>query len=70
MSELQLAGEAFREEVSKAIAAQPDVRSYVAKLESQYDEARTEKDEMPTGSDMVDEIEEFLRSQSGGQEAP
>lgn len=70
MSELQLAGEAFKEEVSKAIANQPDVKSYVAKLESQYDAARTEGEVLPTGSDMVDEIEEFLRSQSGEHESP
>ena len=69
MSELRLAGEAFQEEVSKAIAKQPDVRSYVTRLENQYDEARSESEEMPTGSDMVNEIEKFLRSQSGGQDS-
>ena len=70
MSELGLAGEAFQEEVSKAIAKQPDVKSYVSRLETQYDESVTASGEMPTGSDMVNEIEEFLRSQSGGPENP
>tara|TARA_B100001123_G_scaffold130004_1_gene151012 strand:- start:90 stop:974 length:885 start_codon:yes stop_codon:yes gene_type:complete len=70
MSELGLAGEAFQEEVSKAIAKQPDVKSYVSRLETQYDESVTASEEMPTGSDMVNEIEEFLRSQSGGPENP
>ena len=69
MSELRLAGEAFQEEVSKAIAKQPDVSSYVTRLETQYDEARSESEDMPTGSDMVNEIEKFLRSQSGGQDS-
>ena len=68
MSELGLAGEAFQEEVSKAIAKQPDVKSYVSRLETQYDESVTASEEMPTGSDMVNEIEEFLRSQTGGPE--
>jgi len=70
MSELGLAGEAFQEEVSKAIAKQPDVKSYVSRLETQYDESVTASEEMPTGSDMVNEIEEFLRSQTGGPENP
>ena len=69
MSELRLAGEAFQEEVSKAIAKQPDVSSYVTRLQTQYDEARSESEDMPTGSDMVNEIEKFLRSQSGGQDS-
>ena len=68
MSELGLAGEAFQEEVSKAIAKQPDVKSYVSRLETQYDESVTASEEMPTGSDMVHEIEQFLRSQTGGTE--
>ena len=68
MSELGLAGEAFQEEVSKAIAKQPDVKSYVSRLETQYDESITASEEMPTRSDMVYEIEEFLRSQTGGPE--
>ena len=70
MTELSLAGEAFQDEVSKAIAKQPDVKSYVSRLETQYDESITASEEMPTGSDMVHEIEEFLRSQSGGPETP
>ena len=70
MSELGLAGEAFQEEVSKAIAKQPDVKSYVSRLETQYDESVTASEEMPTGRDMVNEIEEFLRSQTGGPENP
>ena len=68
MSELGLAGEAFQEEVSKAIANQPDVKSYVSRLETQYDESVTESEEIPTGTDMVHEKEQFLRSQTGGTE--
>ena len=68
MSELGLAGEAFQEEVTKAISNQPEVKSYVTKLEYQYDDSVGEPDDMPTGTDMVQEIEEFLRSQSSGPE--
>ena len=66
--ELELAGEAFQTEVTKAIKKQPDVTSYVSKLENQYDKSKTDTQEMPTGPDMVHEIEAFLKSQSGGQE--
>ncbi len=66
--ELELAGEAFQTEVTKAIKKQPDVTSYVSKLETQYDQSKVNTQEMPTGPDMVHELEEFLKSQSGGHE--
>ena len=69
MSELELAGQAFQEEVTKAISNQPEVKSYVTKLEHQYDESAREPDDMPTGTDMVHEIEELWRSQSSGPES-
>ena len=65
MNELFLAGEAFQQEVTRAINKQPDVKSYVSKLESQYDKENKVTSEMPNGKDMVEEIEEFLRSQTG-----
>ena len=65
MNELFLAGEAFQQEVTRAINKQPDVKSYVSKLESQYDKEHKVTSEMPNGKDMVEEIEEFLRSQTG-----
>ena len=65
MNELFLAGEAFQQEVTRAINKQPDVQSYVSKLESQYDKEHKVTSEMPNGKDMVEEIEEFLRSQTG-----
>ena len=68
MSELDLAGQAFKEEISNAISKQPEVSSYVTRLESQYDEANGSQNDMPTGTDMVEEIENFLKSQSSGQE--
>ena len=47
-----------------AISKQPDVKSYVSKLEAKYDENVISIPDMPTGTDMVKEIEDFLRSQS------
>jgi len=67
MSELQLSGKAFTSEVTRAISKQPDVNSYVTKLEGQYDKDLSQAEDMPTGTDMVMELEKYLRSQSGGQ---
>ena len=64
LKELELAGEAFGEDVSKAIAKRSDVSAYVSKLERRYDASRRPEDEeMPEPDDMVRELERFLRSQ-------
>ena len=63
LQELKLSGEAFDEEVAKAIAKQDDVTSYVTRLEQRYDKAHKPEDDMPSPDDMVRELEEFLKSQ-------
>ena len=63
LQELKLSGEAFDEEVAKAIAKQDDVTSYVTRLEQRYDKAHQPEDAMPSPDDMVRELEEFLKSQ-------
>ena len=66
LEELYLAGQAFGEDVSKAINSQSDVGAYVSKLERRYDAARQpEEEEIPEPGDMVRELEDFLRSQRG-----
>ncbi len=73
MEELLLAGEAFEDEVSKAIDKEQDVVSYVRRLEQRHDEAHEPSGDIPSPGDMVMEIEEFLKSQrhgpDGGQES-
>ena len=64
LEELYIAGNAYQEEVDKVIAKQPDVSSYVRRLERRYDEARTATEEIPSPETMVQELENFLRSQS------
>ena len=64
LKELDLAGEAFEEDVTKALEKRSDVRSYAARLERRYDAAHRRDDgEMPEPDDMVRELERFLRSQ-------
>ena len=65
LEELRLAGEAYQDEVNKIISKQPDVSSYVSRLEQRYDDAHAYKpnDEIPSPDAMVRELEDFLRSQ-------
>ncbi len=64
LEELYLAGQAFGDDVSKAINSQSDVGAYVTKLEQRYDAARQPEDEeIPEPGDMVRELENFLRTQ-------
>ena len=68
--ELRLAGEAFDEQVTKSIAKQGDVTTYVEQLERQHDARRSDEDEIPAPEGMVEELERFLkrdrRSGDGG----
>ena len=68
LEELRLAGEAFESEVSKSIAKEPDVSSYVQRLEQRYDEANSPSGDIPSPDTMVKELEEFLKSQRSRQE--
>ena len=65
LEELRLAGDAYLEEVNKVIDKQPDVSSYVTRLEQRHDAAHSSppSEEIPDPDAMVEELEEFLRSQ-------
>ena len=62
ISDLKSAAETFDREVDKAIAEDEQVSSYVQKLEGQYDEA-VGAAEIPDPSDVVRDVEQFLRSE-------
>lgn len=67
LQELNLAGDAFLQDVSKAIASKSDVRAYVTKLEERHDAAQTPQDpDLPEPEEVVRELEDFLRSQRPG----
>jgi predicted ATP-grasp superfamily ATP-dependent carboligase len=61
--ELRISGEAYVSEVNKAISGQSDVLSYVKRLEQKHDDANAPVEEIPSPESMVEELEEFLRSQ-------
>ena len=62
LEELDSAARTFDEEVEKAIGNDEQVRSYVEKLEARYDEA-TPPTEMPDPSELVRDLEQYLRSE-------
>ena len=61
LDELRLAGGAFDEQVTKSIAKQGDVTSYVQQLERQYDARQSDESEIPAPEAMVEELERFLK---------
>ena len=65
LEEMREAGEKFEGEVTKLISRQSEMRGYVKKLEQRYDKSYGPSGEIPSPGDMVRELEEFLKSQSG-----
>ena len=69
MEELRLSGVAFEDEVSKAISKQPEVSTYVERLERRHDAANAPPDEIPNPETLVQELEDFLKSQQQSSES-
>jgi proteasome assembly chaperone (PAC2) family protein len=68
LSELTDAGTRYIEEVDTALMANPEITSYVKRLEAAIDAGEEEEEEgdespLPAGEDLVVDIEEFLRGQ-------
>ena len=63
LDEMSVAGEAFDAEVTQAIARQADVSGYVRRLERRYDADYISTTDFPSSEAMVEELEEFLKSQ-------
>jgi PAC2 family len=61
---LQDAAITQRAEIDEAVAARPESRDYVTRLEELTDEAR-----VPSGEDLAAEVERFLREAGGGSSA-
>ncbi len=62
LSELESAAAMFDEDVANAISSDEQLSAYVAKLESNYDEAVRSTD-IPDPSEVVRDLEQFLRSE-------
>lgn len=60
----------WREQVDRVAADDDDIRSYVERLEARYDDADRGTssdwgDDLPTGDEIADELERYLREQRG-----
>jgi proteasome assembly chaperone (PAC2) family protein len=64
-SELEEAADQFENQVSQAVAANPEIREMVERLEEQQDEvAGFSQEDVPSGDAIADDFQKFLRQQS------
>ena len=63
LEELRSAGQEAVADVTKAIAEEPEVTSYVQRLEQRYDAEDAPTGDIPMPEDMVQELEKFLKGQ-------
>jgi hypothetical protein len=70
--DLEQGAERYREQVSAAVARDPDLSSYVKMLEERYDASQEEGGgqirHLPSGDELARELEDFLRRQRGEDE--
>jgi predicted ATP-grasp superfamily ATP-dependent carboligase len=63
----------WREQVNQVAADDDDIRRYVEQLEERYDDTPDDAPppfrSLPTGDEIADEVEQFLREQGGGDRA-
>jgi hypothetical protein len=63
-SELEDAAGSFEKQVSQAVAANPEIREMVERLEEQQDEvAGFSQEDVPSGDAIAQEFQRFLRQQ-------
>jgi proteasome assembly chaperone (PAC2) family protein len=73
LASLEREAQEFDQQVAKAVERDPDVASYVRRLEEsalEEDEAPSERPELPAGDAIVRELEEFLRRSRGEPPGP
>jgi proteasome assembly chaperone (PAC2) family protein len=66
LDQIRKAGEVFEAEVTESISKQPEVVTYVERLERRHDAAAVPSGDIPSPEAMVSELEEFLRNQRPG----
>ena len=69
LTELDLAAEGWRNRVSAAVVGDSDTSAYVAELESRFDAeiADPGRADLPSGDELAEELERYLREQRGDQ---
>jgi hypothetical protein len=73
-TELEEAAESYEEQVSAAVASDPEVKAFVERLESAMDEVEAEgvpEDNIPSGETIASDFQRFLRQRGpNGPEGP
>ncbi|MGH3090196.1 MAG: PAC2 family protein [Rubrobacteraceae bacterium] len=64
-SELERTAGDYQQQVSAAVSRDSDLASYVQMLEDRYDSQAEGARDLPSGDDLADELENFLREQRG-----
>ena len=63
LEEIRQAGEAFGAEMSRIVEKDTDLSAYVSRLEQRYDAAHAQTTELPNPEGLVEDLEQFLKSQ-------
>ena len=66
-SELEDATESFTEQVDQAVSANPEIEELVRNLEASQEEDYEITQEMPSGDDIANEFQRFLRQRGRGE---
>ena len=66
-TDLEIASAAYERQVSELVAADDDMAGYVSNLEERFDTDEDEEEiQIPTGDELMREVERFLRDQGQG----
>ena len=67
-SQLEHSAESYQEQVSAAVSQDSDLSGYVRMLEERFDSQAGDARNLPTGDDLAEELESFLRDQRHEEE--
>ena len=67
-SQLEHSAESYQEQVSAAVSQDSDLAGYVQMLEERFDSQAGDARNLPTGDDLAEELESFLRDQRREEE--
>ena len=72
-TELEEASEAYAQQVTEAVASDPETAAYVEELEQRTEEMEEEEENLPSGDAIAAELTRYLRErerENGGPEGP
>jgi len=73
ITELEEASEAYAQQVTEAVASDPETAAYVEELEQRTEEMEEEEKNLPSGDAIAAELTRYLRErdrENGGPEGP